>query len=115
MIKDTLKDNNAGKVLITKKSKNITGKKKVTWIGTSISKPLENEKFEKELDVDLKIVRAYCIDNEKDARFSDFFFKEFVPNKIAKYEPDVLILVLKSLNKKVKVTINKLASYDKRV
>ena len=37
---------------------------KLTWVGTSISNALDKDKLEKDLNVDLTVVKAYCIEEE---------------------------------------------------
>ena len=67
-------------------------KKKVAWIGTSISKVLDKEKFEKDLNVELSVTRAYCIKEEDDAENKKENFEAVVPEEIRKEKPDILIL-----------------------
>lgn len=64
----------------------------MAWIGTSISKQLDKVKFEKDLNVDLKVERAYCIEDETDALFRQSNFKEIVPKVIENDNFDTLIL-----------------------
>ena len=63
---------------------------KVTWVGTSISKALDREKFEKDLNVDLTVVKAYCI--EEEGRFQKTNFRAIVPDVVAKGGIDTLVL-----------------------
>ena len=67
-------------------------KDKVSWIGTSLSKVLDKEKMERDLNIDLNISRAYCIKEEENARYKKENFKTIVPEVIEKQEPDVVIL-----------------------
>ena len=68
--------------------KNGTGKRNtMAWIGTSISKQLGKEKDEDDLKVDLKVDRAYCIEDEVDAHFRNKNFKVFLNDKF-----DTLVL-----------------------
>ena len=67
-------------------------KKKVSWIGTSLSKALNKEKFEEDLNVDLSVSRAYCIKEEDNAKYGKENFEEIVPKVAVKEEPDILVL-----------------------
>ena len=42
-------------------------KTNVAWVGTSISKQLDRNKFERDLNNNLKFHTAYCIKDETDA------------------------------------------------
>ena len=53
---------------------------------------MEKEKFENDVDVELKAVGAYCISEDKDARFPKENFQSVVPKEIAEDEPDILVL-----------------------
>ena len=75
-----------------KKQKRRVGIKRVTWIGTSISNVMDKKKFERECDIDLKMVKAYCIDEEDKARYKESNFKAVVPQVLAEDETDILIL-----------------------
>ena len=74
----------------TKKTK--VGKTKIKGIGTSVSNVLDLPKFEKDLDVNLVINKAYCIDEEENARFKDKHFKAAVPKEIKNEDVDILVL-----------------------
>ena len=63
---------------------------KVTWVGTSISKALDRKKFEKDLNVELTVVKAYCI--EEEGRFQKTNFRAIVPDVVAKGGIDTLVL-----------------------
>ena len=63
---------------------------KVTWVGTSVSKALDREKFEKDLNVDLTVVKAYCI--EEEGRFPKSNFRAIVPDVVEKDGIDTLVL-----------------------
>ena len=65
-------------------------KHNITWIGTSLSKVLDKKKVEKDLDVDLKAVKAYCI--KKEGRFPEENFEEVVPDIIKDAQIDTLVL-----------------------
>ena len=67
-------------------------KKKISWIGTSISKALYKPKVEKDLGVEVKVTRAYCIKEEEDARYKSTNFKAVVPTIMEKESPDILVL-----------------------
>ena len=65
-------------------------KHRVTWVGTSISKVLDREKFEKDVKVDLTVEKAYCIKEE--GRFKKLNFAAIVPEIVNKGEVDTLVL-----------------------
>ena len=65
-------------------------KHKVTWVGTSLSKVLDKEKFEKDIDVELTMEKAYCI--EEEGRFKQMNFKAIVPKLVEKGDIDTLVL-----------------------
>ena len=67
-------------------------KETISWLGTSVSKVLNKEKFEKDLNVNLKMTRAYCIKEEDNARYKDVNFKEMVPKVIERDDPDTIVL-----------------------
>ena len=67
-------------------------KQKVLWVGTSISKQLDKRKLEDDLDVELKVERAYCIADEEDALFRNKNFKLEVPKALEKDDFDTLVL-----------------------
>ena len=67
-------------VKVLKDTRSPSGKHKVVWIGTSVSKALDSKKFEKDLNVDLKMVKAYCVD--KEGRFPQSCFKSIVPDAV---------------------------------
>ena len=62
----------------------------VTWIGTSISKVLDKKKFEKDAEVKVSAVKAYCVNEE--GRFPKSNFKAIVPEVVSKGQTDTLIL-----------------------
>ena len=70
----------------------LRSKEKISWIGTSISKALDKDKFEKDLNIQLKITRAYCIEEEENARFKKKHFREIVPKVVEKEDPDTIVL-----------------------
>ena len=65
-------------------------KHKVTWVGTSLSKALDRKKFEKDLDIELEVKKAYCI--KKEGRFKESNFTAIVPEIVKKNDTDTLIL-----------------------
>ena len=82
-----------GKVAAKKPNVGRSKKKhKLAWVGTSISKQLDKNKLEEDLKVDLKVERAYCIEDEANARFRDMNFRAIVPRVIAKDDVDTLVL-----------------------
>ena len=58
-------------------------KKKIKWIGTSLSNVLNKEKFEKDLNVELSMAKAYCIEKN---------FTEVVPTEVDNKDIDILVL-----------------------
>ena len=75
-----------------KSARNVNRKKKVLLVGTSISKQIDQRKIEKDLDVELKVERAYCITDEANARYRDKNFKAEVPKFLEKEVFDTLVL-----------------------
>ena len=67
-------------------------KKRVTWVGTSISNVLDKKKFEKDCDAELNMVKAYCVDREEEAVYKEANFKAVVPKIVSETETDILIL-----------------------
>jgi hypothetical protein len=67
-------------------------KQKVAWVGTSLSKQLNKNKFEEDLNVDLKLERAYCIKDETDALFRQKNFRAIVPKVLEKDDIETLVL-----------------------
>ena len=65
-------------------------KHKITWFGTSVSKALDRKKFEKNANVDLNVVKAYCIGEE--GRYKESNFTAIVPELVSKGGIDTLIL-----------------------
>ena len=65
---------------------------KVTGIGTSISNVLDKKRFEKDCNVKLRMVKAYCIDEEENARFKESNFAAVVPKVTKEKDTDVLVL-----------------------
>ena len=53
---------------------------------------LNKPRLEKDLDVEVKITRAYCIKEEENARYKKNNFKAVVPEVMKKETPDVLVL-----------------------
>ena len=76
----------------TEEGKQENGKQKISWIGTSISKALNKEKVEQDVNVDIKMTRAYCIQEEENARFKNSNFKAIVPEVVKKECPDILVM-----------------------
>ena len=67
-------------------------KQKISWIGTSISKALNKDKLEKDIDAEVKITRAYCIKEEENARYKKTNFRAVVPAVVENEKPDILVL-----------------------
>ena len=65
------------------------GKKAVTWFGTSISKVLNIKKFKEDTKADLKVVKAYCIQEE--GLFPKSNFCSIVPAELEKQKADVAV------------------------
>ena len=78
------------KTNIQTKATSGSSKKKVTWVGTSLSKALDRKKFEDDTHVDLTVVKAYCIGEE--GRFKDSNFTATVPELVSQGGIDTLIL-----------------------
>ena len=57
-----------------------SAKHKVVWVGTSLSKALDPIKLKKDLDVDLHMVKAYCI--EPEGKFQESSFRAIVPKVV---------------------------------
>ena len=72
--------------------KKINKKTNETWIGTSISRVMDQKKLEKDLDVSLTVSKAYCIKAEEKARFKDKNLESVVQNVLKTVPTDVLIL-----------------------
>ena len=89
---DVTKQNEHKKEKKVKKDNHKDSRKRVTWIGTSVSNVLNKDKVEKDLDVKISMVKAYCIDEEKDAKFKDKSFKCVVPEIVDKIDTDILVL-----------------------
>ena len=66
--------------------------KKLLWVGNSISKALDKNKFEKELSVKLSTATAYCVNYENEAKYPDINFMDVVPKAVEKSSPDVVVL-----------------------
>ena len=69
-------------------SKDTSDRHKVAWIGTSISKVLDAKKFEKDLNVELSMTKAYCV--EEEGKFPKSNFKAIAPE--AAKGADTLVL-----------------------
>ena len=100
-----------------RKSRNIE-KHKLTWVGTSISKALDRKKFEKDMNVDLTVVKAYCIKEE--GRFKKANFAAIVPEIVQKGDLDTLVLQTGSIeitnlevNKAMMDTTKDISEYKK--
>ena len=65
-------------------------KHKITWVGTSLSKPLDKKKFEHDSDVNLTVKKAYCIKAE--GRFKEANFTAIVPELVKKGGIDTMVL-----------------------
>ena len=85
------------KPLKRKSSEDKTGKvndnstnKRITWFGTSISTPLDKNKFENDINMDVKVVKANCIQPEE--KFPDLSFTETVPDELKSDTPDIAVL-----------------------
>ena len=62
---------------------------KISWIGTSISNPIDKEQVERNTNSNINITRAYSINEDKNAQLN---VKDIVPKVVVKEKPDVLIL-----------------------
>ena len=72
------------------KSKPKGTKHRVTWIGSSISKALDANKFEDDTNTELTVVRAYCVNEEGKIPKSNF--KAIVPAVVQKEDADTIVL-----------------------
>ena len=63
---------------------------RVTWVGTSLSKVLDRNKFEHDSNVKLTTVKAYCVKEE--GNFPKSNFQETVPRVLSKGDIDTLVL-----------------------
>ena len=93
-------------------------KHKVAWVGTSISKVLNKKKVEEDLNVELKAVKAYCVENE--GRYPAHNFKEAVPEALNAGDVDTLVIEAGNIeitnidvNKAVMDTENSIEDYKK--
>ena len=66
--------------------------KNLLWVGNSISKALDKNKVEKDLDVKFSFRKAYCVTDEKDAKYPELNFRDVVPDAVEKNSPDVVVL-----------------------
>ena len=64
----------------------------IVWIGTSISNVLDREKFEKDTNTKLKVVKAYGIKREGNQRFPASNFTDTIPKVVENEKPDAIIL-----------------------
>ena len=95
-------------------------KKRVTWVGTSISNVMDGKKFEQDCNVKLKMEKAYCINKEEKALYKEANFKAVVPKVIDEKETDILVLQTGSIeitdlniNEALKDTPEKIQMYKK--
>ena len=65
---------------------------KIVWLGTSISKVLDQKKFEKDTKTNLKVIKAYGIKKEQNQRFPASNFTDIVPKVIKNENPDAIVL-----------------------
>ena len=72
-----------------KEHNRINEKKTVTWFGTSVSKVLDQNKFEKDTNTNLKVVKAYCIQEE--GKFPKENFCAIVPEELKTDPVDVAV------------------------
>ena len=77
---------------VKKTTEQVKKKHRVAWIGTSISKNLEKTKFEKDLNVEIDVRKAYCINDEANARYRESNFKTVVPKVMENDCYDTLVL-----------------------
>ena len=73
-----------------KKRKQKGAKHRVTWVGTSVSKSLDTNKFENDTNTELTMVKSYCVN--KEGRFPDSNFKVTVPAVVKKEDADTIVL-----------------------
>ena len=60
------------------------------WVGTSISKALNKDKFEKDINVDLSVEKAFCIKEE--GRYKDLNFSAVVLEIVKNGDADIVVL-----------------------
>lgn len=84
------KDKGANPIVDDKVIRRKTSKHQVTWVGTSLSKVLNQKKLEQDLDVELTAVKAYCV--EEEGRFPEANFKAIVPKTLQNGQVDTLVL-----------------------
>ena len=72
------------------KTKEKRNKKKMTWFGTSLSNSLDTEKLEKDTNMDVNVVKAFCI--KPDGKYPDLNFTDTVPAEIEHDIPDIVVL-----------------------
>ena len=65
---------------------------KIPWIGTYISKALNKDKLENDINAKVKMTKAYCIKEEENARYKNTNFKAIVPEVVKKETPEMLVL-----------------------
>lgn len=65
-------------------------KLRVTWVGTSLSKALNRKKFENDADVELTVVKAYCIKEE--GLYKKTNFQATVPEIVKNGSADTIVL-----------------------
>ena len=75
--------------------KGTSSRHRVTWVGTSISKALDKNKFEHDTEVELTTEKAYCIKEE--GRYPKDNFSAKVPEIVRKGDVDTLVLETGSL------------------
>ena len=84
--KDTRKHKDLHTYVRTKAIKNIV------WVGISISKVLDKNKFQSDTNTSLKAIKAYGIKRDENQCFPASNFTDTVPRVIKQDNPDAIIL-----------------------
>ena len=66
--------------------------KKVVWFGTSLSKSLDCQKFERDTDTKVKVVKAFGIKGENNQFYPRLNFTKLVPEVLEDEKPDAIVL-----------------------
>ena len=88
-MKDTNDKKHAGE---TRRKKKDGGNKEVVWIGSSISKALDINKFEKDTKANVKFVKAYGIKEDSGHYYPKANVTDTVDKVLQTCEPDTLVL-----------------------
>ena len=81
---DPFKDNHESKARGSYSANNKKAIEKIIQFGTSVSKPLERNKFEKDTNTKVKVVKAYGIEGDCNQRYPGANFKKVVTETLEK-------------------------------